>query len=241
MTKAIIKTILPCLFNTLKEEKRRRISKGRYENIELKRDTKDYYSTAAFDYFKCIFVHIPKSAGVSISTTLFGNLGGGHRTILDYQKLFPPRTFKRYFKFTFIRNPYTRLESAYNFLKQGGMNEYDLDWSKKYLADVESFEDFVLNHLDDSLMYSWHHFIPQAYYLQDECKEIPLDFIGRFENINQDFNYVSRKILGFEKELPRKNQTIGTHKNDSPCMSKAVKEKIYKLYKEDFDLLGYSK
>jgi spore maturation protein CgeB len=38
-------------------------------------------SLKSFDEQKCIFVHITKCAGVSVSKSLFGNLGGGHMKI----------------------------------------------------------------------------------------------------------------------------------------------------------------
>jgi len=54
-----------------------------------------------FDRYQCIFVHIPKTAGVSICRSLFENLAGGHTTIAKYQIIFSKKEFDRYFKFTF--------------------------------------------------------------------------------------------------------------------------------------------
>ncbi|MFP4354891.1 MAG: sulfotransferase family 2 domain-containing protein [Phycisphaerae bacterium] len=78
------------------------------------------YTFYPFDKYRCIFVHIPKAAGVSVCQTLFGNLAGGHDTIEKYQKVFSWSDYKRYFKFTFVRNPWDRLASAYRFLRKGG-------------------------------------------------------------------------------------------------------------------------
>ena len=63
------------------------------------------YSYSGFDRLQCIFVHIPKCAGVSIASSLFGNLGGGHATLSEYRLVFDCREFNRYFKFAVVRNP----------------------------------------------------------------------------------------------------------------------------------------
>ena len=40
-------------------------------------ETSEGYSLKSFDEYKCIFVHIPKCAGISLTRSLFGNLAGG--------------------------------------------------------------------------------------------------------------------------------------------------------------------
>ncbi len=76
----------------------------------------------------CIFIHIPKCAGVSVCQSLFGNLGPGHLTLRQHQEVLDSRTFDSMFKFSFVRNPWDRLVSAFYFLKQGGYNEADANW-----------------------------------------------------------------------------------------------------------------
>ena len=71
-----------------------------------------------FDEKKCIFFHIPKTAGISLVKALFGDLDWGHRDVNYYINVFDKKRFNDYFKFTFVRNPYDRLFSAYSFLKK---------------------------------------------------------------------------------------------------------------------------
>ena len=71
-----------------------------------------------FDKKKCIFFHIPKTAGISLVKALFGDLDWGHRDVKYYRNVFNKKKFDSYFKFTFVRNPYDRLFSAYSFLKK---------------------------------------------------------------------------------------------------------------------------
>ena len=65
------------------------------------------YSLQPFDRLRCIFVHIPKAAGVSVCRGLFGGLAGGHAHIGVYQLAFSHLEFSSYFKFAFVRNPGT--------------------------------------------------------------------------------------------------------------------------------------
>ena len=75
------------------------------------------------DKHKCIFIHVPKAAGSSVETSeIFedqriktGEYVGGHTTALEYRETYPGK-FKNYFKFAFVRNPYSRLVSAFSYL-----------------------------------------------------------------------------------------------------------------------------
>ena len=100
-----------------------------------------------FDRTRSIFVHIPKAGGVSVAISLYGNRAGSHTSVSGYQLVFSAAEFQSYFKFTFVRNPWDRLYSAYRFLSAGGMNDLDRSWSEKHLAGVEDFEAFVLEAL----------------------------------------------------------------------------------------------
>lgn len=218
------------------EFKRIKAARENYKQTYLGKDI-DQYCLDAFDYYKCIFIHIPKAAGISVAKTLFGNYGAGHRTIQYYKELYTPYTFSRYFKFTFVRNPYSRLQSAFYFLKDGGFHAENKAWVEENLADINTFDEFVLCWLNEETMQSIYHFMPQVYYLKDSNGDIPLDFIGQFEHLDHDFKQVCKKLGIKNKELQQNN--ITKYKQHASTLSQEVKEKIHFLYKEDFDLLKY--
>src|SRR3954454_22051651 len=87
------------------EYKRRSESAQYYKNVELL-NPGNYMSTHCFDYYKCIFIHIPKTAGLSVSKTLFGNYAGTHLGIDHYIATLGRKTVEEYFKFAFVRNPW---------------------------------------------------------------------------------------------------------------------------------------
>lgn len=198
----------------------------------------NYYSLNAFDYYKCIFVHVPKAAGISINKALFGNYVGSHKTIREYKKIYPKRTFDRYFKFTIVRNPWDRLHSAYTFLKKGGMNKFDYDFMKKELNHINSFEQFVMEWLNENTINSYVHFKPQLYFLLDEKGNCPLDFIARFENLNNDFITISKRINNKAQLKHLNNTSRQTHYKD--IYTEEMIQKVGLVYKNDIEFFKYS-
>ncbi|VEN75405.1 conserved hypothetical protein [Candidatus Desulfarcum epimagneticum] len=189
-----------------------------------------------FDEARAIFIHIPKCAGVSVNHALFGNLGGGHATLEQYLDVFEPKCIVGYFKFTIVRNPWDRLASAYHFLKQGGFDEKDRHWFNEELACFKNFDDFVRNWLSRENIWKWDHFRPQRHYMFDRGHKVQLDFVGRFENIQEDFSYIAGKI-GAKTALPHLNKSErGNYPDD---YTKETKERVAEVYAEDIQVLGY--
>ncbi len=217
-----------------KELKRRKHSAQQYISKESNNNG-NYYSPHAFDYYKCIFIHIPKAAGISVAKSLFGNLAAGHKNYRYFQSKYPRYTLKQYYKFTFVRHPYTRISSAYSFLQNGGINERDLEFKNKVLSQYSSVNDFVLNYLNKQTIYSYTHFVPQVDYLINQKGKIDMDFIGKFESIDDDYKTITKK-LGIKNTLNHYNKTKQTKK---PTLNEEAKNKIYQLYQSDFKLLDY--
>lgn len=169
--------------------------------------TADNYTLQGYDEHNCIFIHVPKCAGVSVTNALFGNYAGGHRPLYLYLALYGSRQFDQMFKFTFVRNPWDRISSAYFFLKNGGMTERDAQWSKTWLSDCESLDDFVQRILPDPQVRGMIHFQTQTSFLTDpRTGKIGCDFIGRYETLAEDFEYVASQ-LGGQATLPKLNTT----------------------------------
>ena len=180
---------------------------------------------------KCVFFHIPKTAGISISNSLFGDVKWGHRSVNFYKSYYGEKIFNSLYKFCFVRNPYDRLFSAYSFLKQGGINNQDLEFSNSYLQEFASFDEFVLKGLEKEEIMNWVHFKPQYTFVCDENDNIVMDFIGKMENLKADFNTVC-KHLNIESELQELNMS-SAKKNE---FSEEVKAMIKLKYQKDFNL-----
>lgn len=198
------------------------------------------YSYHPFDERRCIFVHIPKTGGVSVSRALFGNLAGGHATIRDYQMAFSREEFHAYFKFAFVRNPWDRLYSAFHFLRSGGMNERDAEWSRRHLSSFDSFDSFVLKWLSPDNIYLYDHFVPQTDFIRlPGDTNVSVDFVGRFEQLETDFLYVCNRI-GCPSQLTHENKVAkdkGAVYKDA--YSSKTRLRVASIYRNDLDAFGY--
>jgi chondroitin 4-sulfotransferase 11 len=91
-----------------------------------------------------------------------------------------------YFVFTFVRNPFDRLISAWNMFV--------------YKGKVESnFEKFIKDRGVGHLLYedgkfTNDHWFPQSYYVEYEDGESFVDFTGKFENLKEDWPKVAKKF-----------------------------------------------
>lgn len=199
-------------------------------------DTTEGYSFKPFDDLRCIFIHIPKCAGVSINKSLFGNLAGGHTIINDYRYIYKPKEFNTYFKFTIVRNPWDRLVSAFHYLKKGGFNEIDAAWAEKNLSEYEDFDTFVKNWINSRNIWEWHPFRPQYHYICINGKNL-LDFTGYFENLEEDFEIICKKT-GIHNSLGTYNQSSRTdYKN---YYNESTRQIVAAVYDRDIELLGYT-
>jgi len=199
----------------------------------------DGYGLLPAEQRHCIYVHVPKCAGISVTNSLFGNLGGGHLTIRDYQIIYSAASYADFFKFTFVRHPLDRLLSAYLFLSTGGIDDKEAALAKELLSGIESFEAFVFALAEDASLQKWIHFRPQCDFLTDYRGNIAVDFIGRFESLHEDFNKVC-DLLGIKASLPKLN-TTKRKENWETFYSGRMKEAAELVYWRDFEQLNYAR
>lgn len=194
---------------------------------------------------KCIFIHVPKAAGSSIEESeifedqkqAMGEPVRGHMTALRFRELWP-NEFASYFKFTFVRNPYSRLVSAFNYTVRGNnatkkaVQAVSAPGSKTHL----SFAEFCRTRLSADLIDEVVHFRHQHRFICDQDRNLLVDFIGRQESFVRDAKEVYAR-LGLPYEH-RHSRRIGG-KQYSSHYTKQVQDKVFSLYAEDFELLGY--
>lgn len=194
------------------------------------------FSIKPYDEHLCIFVHITKTAGTSVAKSLFGYLPY-HYTARHYQLVYGANTFRNYYKFAFVRNPWDRLYSAYRYLKAGGWNEQDKQWAQENLAAFDDFNHFVQHWLNEDNIKKHIHFKPQHEFICDRKGNIMLDYLAYFETINDDFNFIAKK-LGINAQLGKHN----TNPADSyiSVYDDISRELVASVYAEDIHLFGYA-
>jgi hypothetical protein len=188
---------------------------------------------------ECIFVHIPKSAGLSVTNSLFGSITGSHMKIVEYQTMFSQKEFDHFFKFTFVRNPWDRVVSAFIYLKKGGMNENNRTWALENLSAYNDFNTFATKWINKKNIRSHSHFRPQYQFVCLPGKREPaVDFIGYFENLEADYSFVRGKI-GTGVELRTMNVTSEKQRDYRSYYSEETKQIVADVYCEDIELFGY--
>ncbi len=153
-----------------------------------------------------------------------------HATPRLVKKLAGDRVFEEYFKFTLVRNPFSRALSVYRY---GG------DRHKKRFG---SFAGYVreLPELVRKLQHSnGSHHLPQSKYvfIDDECV---CDFIVHFESLPDSLAPVATR-LNIEAEFPKQNRRK-PREGEKPLVEYYDEETakvVLSVYAEDFELFGY--
>lgn len=191
-----------------------------------------------YDRLQAIFIHIPKTAGLSVSHALFDGEESQHRDAFQMRLIFGNRDFRRFFKFTFVRDPLDRFFSAYYFLREGGISELDREFAVQSGIRDAPPSAFLDRLLRDPSIRNYLHFAPQWPYAFTPAGRQEVDFLGHFESLQADFQTVA-KGLGLDVELPRKNTGRGRPYNPDHDFSPEDKEKVRVLYRKDYALLQY--
>jgi hypothetical protein len=167
---------------------------------------------------KCIFVHIPRTGGQSVESVFVDYVGLSWETRAplllranDHPELGPPvlahltaseylqyvhvskQLFDDYFKFSFVRDPWDRVVSFYRYF--GYHHRYD-------------FNHFVKKILRGVLWQERYYFVrPQFEFLYNIDGSCLVNFVGRFETIDHDFNFVRGELGLPQVVLPHKNKS----------------------------------
>jgi len=218
----------------------------------------------------CLFVHIPKTGGQSVEQFFMdllkldwdvdrdvlllqanadltrGTEKLAHLSASEYvdDGYLSREDFAGFFKFSFVRNPWARILSEYRY--------------RNYFQH-RSFRDFVLNKLpkpgwDDQ----YRHVMPQYDMLHDQKGNLLVDFVGRFENLQQDFDHIC-ECLGIvdsglkhrnrsdkkSRDLRRKIRNLLFMNGENKLQSMAdfyddeTREAVAHYYRNDIETFGY--
>jgi hypothetical protein len=191
-----------------------------------------------FQETKSIFIHIPKAAGTSIARSIYG-MNVGHRKASDYIAV-SDSEFKKYYRFSFVRNPWDRAISAYNFVKQGGTSLVQPLPNDIYKSSMfDTFDTFVtewLQHQDLGKIDIV--FEPQYKYIFDYNDNLLVDFVGKIENIEIDLKKVKSQI-NIKTELQQLNKSNRRQEGYKSHYKSETAEIIERLYSNDIALFNY--
>ena len=199
---------------------------------------------------KFLFVHIYKTAGTSITDSLArycyrpGSTRPSnwmaflstdwkkihrtpikkHATALEIRDALDRGIFDSFFKFSFVRNPWDWQVSLYHFILDRPHNP-----GHEATKAMGSFRNFVLSREGSEFT--------QTSCLVDESGNLLVDFVGRFEKLEEDFQAVCHRI-GISVGLPHINKMDRTDYRD--YYDEETRELTARLYAEDIERFGYS-
>ncbi len=209
-----------------------------------------HHKNILLEDFKAIYFFIPKVACSTLKKICAESLGyilhkdniDQNIHLIDYP--YAPlneiyTTYKHYFKFAFVRNPWDRLVSCY--LNKIGPSSIHGNFSKYGLFYPDmSFENFVKAVAIIPDIVSDEHFRSQASFLWDIHGEQRVDFIGKLESIDKDFGIVGKRLNMPVDKLPhlmrsrkRKLDYRNYYTNETIAL-------VANRYRKDIELLGYT-
>ena len=198
-----------------------------------------------------IFIHIPRTGGTSIEKALIGedfwNIDprNKHATCHSAKEVYRDY-WDNYFKFSFIRNPWDRHVSMMKYEehfygKQDtlGHKILDIDKLERYTArygkppnTIEFDYRFV-----DKKFFEKFDMISGAVYSNYIGSE--MDFIGRFENLQNDFNFLTKKLDLESRDLPITNVS-NNRTHYSNYYNEESRDLVKSMYNFDINKYKYS-
>jgi hypothetical protein len=199
------------------------------------------------DKNKIIFIHIPRTGGTSIEKFFFK-----HQNFRDFgvddkgnyiqhyslpelinKNLVSNDQVKNYYKFAFVRNPWDRILSEFLFQKK-----------HESIVTNMSFEIFLeetskLLNDQPSLLSSIRGISKHLGQQHDYTKNSELNFIGRFENLQEDFEKVL-SFIGHTPSIYLTKENSSKHEHYSHYFNQKTKDLVAKIYHDDIHVFDYS-
>lgn len=150
---------------------------------------------------------------------------GPHASARELRDWLGEEEFASLFKFTFVRNPWDWQVSLYHFIQQNKLNH-----QRRLVQGMRDFDEYIEWRVNED-----PH--TQSEYLCDRHGELLVDFVGRYEQLKEDFDAVCRR-LGLDLELPHVNAT--KHRDFRTYYSDRSRKLVQEAFAEDIERFGYT-
>jgi len=192
-----------------------------------------------------LFVHIQKTGGDAVRTALGLKTDDPHKHLLasELRALYGDAYWRQCFKFTFVRNPWDRLVSWWSKIdasRGAHSNGTALNRFQSFvLQRATTFEGFLMNCDEEIVDEDGRKWIyrNQLDYLTDSTGELLVDFVGRFETLQQDFASVTQQLFRDPIQLPYVNQS--KHHRYPEYYTPALAQMVARRYRRDIEAFGY--
>ena len=206
-----------------------------------------------------LFVHIAKTGGTSVRAALskyrwghrysvpqficnkmsqltehkIGSRFPRHSRIIAAKEMLPEAYFNQLFKFAVVRNPWDLQVSSYHHIKRE---------RPAVMHGNNDFESFMKWKFDDSRPYQYHintSLQLQTDYLIDLHGLLLTDFIGRYEQLDSDFEHICNRLALTNIALPHRRKA--NNRDDyRRYYNSALIDLVATHFEKDIALLNYT-
>ncbi|MBW6506882.1 MAG: sulfotransferase family protein [Rhodobacteraceae bacterium] len=135
--------------------------------------------------------------------------------------------FRSYYKFTIVRNPWSRAYSWYQNVIRDTKH-----LAHHGISEATTFAEFMSRFAGKGMLK------PQIYWLKGFDGTIKMDFVGRFENLSKDYRLAAANLAGNPPStLP--HEIHGQSKGWRSAYDQATSDLVAKVYAEDIKIWGY--
>jgi len=198
-----------------------------------------------------IFIHIPKNAGTSVSKGLNINISH-HNTVQEYVSLLGEKKYNNMFSFAFVRNPFSRFISLYNYARleesyyHSSINPdkaiygKHMDYELLKNASIEEAANYLI---EGKLVHNPPHkqWLPQNFWLKGVDGGLNVKYLGRFEDLNFHLRNIYEIIgIPFTEKLERINTSTESNIPYSNLINARTRSILEDFYKEDLETFNYN-
>lgn len=197
-----------------------------------------------------IFIHIPKNAGTAISKSLQIETSR-HYTVKEYIDMLGEKKYNSMYSFAFIRNPFSRFVSLYNYARMeesyyhSSINPDKAIYGKHMDYDTlknASLEAAATLLVEGKLLHNPPHnqWKPQATWLKDHQGELNVKYLGRFEDIALHARNIHKNIGTITSPHVPKINTSSIGSDDyRKIINSNTRSMLESYYQEDLDTFNY--
>lgn len=192
-----------------------------------------------------IFVHPPKTGGQSIEEVLLPiseSIYDIHSTIFEAFKGYR-KQFEHSFKFGFVRNPYDREVSNYFWhtrtndrVEVSNFNDW-VKWKYEENTGILNYQNFA----DEGTYWYLKGFgkNPQVGFFVDPVGDWLIDFVGRYETLQQDWDYICQR-MGWNYKLPWNGKSDGREADYKRYYNQTSYDIVTEWHKVDLKIFNYN-
>ena len=155
-----------------------------------------------------------------------------HAKARDVKKELSEKMYDRFYKFAFVRNPWDWQVSYYHFILKE-----ETHIRHEFVKSMTSFEEYLQWVINTQNPFPKGATKLQKELITDSQGRLIIDFVGRYETLAKDFNYVCRR-LNIQASLPYLNKS--KHRDYREYYNAKTRKLVEEYFQEDIALFGYS-